>query len=106
MNRIDREALRRALALLRSEPEYREQIAAKLKDEPWQDVACFAAYCCQIDNLDLKPWQDPPMYAELRPDQPDSLALLVKLLGAGLSRFEPDPVAALVRVHSSSPAGS
>jgi hypothetical protein len=47
----------------------------------------------------LKPWMSPPMYAELRPDQPDSLALLVKLLGAGLSRFEPDPVAALAQVR-------
>jgi hypothetical protein len=74
------------VALVRAEPEYRERIAARLKDEPWEHVAEFAAYCCQIDNLELRPWQDPPMYAELRPDQSDSLALLVKLLGAGLSR--------------------
>jgi hypothetical protein len=99
VNRVDREALKRALAPLRNEPEYAAQIAAKLKAEPWEDVARFAAYCCQIDNLGLKVWQDPPMYAELRPDQPDSLALLVKLLGAGLSRYEPDPIAALAAVR-------
>jgi hypothetical protein len=103
MKRVDRDALRRALALARAEPEYATQIAAKLKDEPWEQVAEFAAYNCQIDSLDLKPWQDPPMYAELRPGQPDSLALLVKLLGAGLSRYEPDPVAALAAVRGGAP---
>jgi hypothetical protein len=100
VNRVDRDALKRALALLRNDPEYREQIERKLKTEPWEHVAEFAAYCCQIDNLGLKVWQDPPMYAELRPDQPDALAILVKLLGHGLSRFEPDPAAALAAVRS------
>jgi hypothetical protein len=99
VNRADREALKRALALLRNDPEYAGQIAAKLKDQPWEEVARFAAYCCQIDNLGLKPWQDPPMYAELRPDQPDSLAVLVKLLGHGLSRYEPDPIQPLAQAR-------
>jgi hypothetical protein len=100
VNRVDREALKRALVLARAEsPGRARQIADKLKTEPWQDVAEFAAYGCQIRNLGLKPWQDPPMYAEIRPDQ-DALAILVKLLGAGLSRFEPDPVAALALARS------
>jgi hypothetical protein len=104
VNKVDREALKRALALLRNDPEYRcDQIADKLKDQPWEDVAHFCAYCCQIDNLGLRPWQDPPMHAELSPDQPDALTLLVKLVGAGLSRFEPDPVAALAQVRIASP---
>jgi hypothetical protein len=96
MNRVDREALRRALALVRSEPEYREQIAAKFKDEPWEAVATFAAYNCQCDNLGLKPWQDPPMYAEIRPDQPDAM----ELIGRGLSRYEPDPLAVLAEARN------
>jgi hypothetical protein len=94
------EALKRALSLLRSDPEYRDQIAAKLAGQSWEDVAHFCAYCCQI--VGLKPWQDPPMYAETRPD-PDALAILVKLLGAGLSRFEPDPAAALAEVRGKPP---
>ena len=103
MNRVDREALRRALRLARAEsPGRAARIADKLKDEPWEEVAEFAAYCCQIDNLGLKPWMDPPMYAEIRPD-PDALTLLMKLLGAGLSRYEPDPVAALAQVRGSPP---
>jgi hypothetical protein len=39
------------------------------------------------------------MDAEIRPDA-DALALLVKLLGHGLSRYEPDPVAALAAMRS------
>jgi hypothetical protein len=103
VNRVDRDALRRALQLVRAEsPGRAAQIADKLKDEPWGQVAEFAAYCCQCDALELKPWQDPPMYAEIRPD-PDALAMLVKLLGAGLSRYEPDPVAALAQVRGGAP---
>jgi hypothetical protein len=104
MNKVNREALKRALVLVRAEsPGRAAQIADKLKHEPWEQVAEFAACCCQIDNLGLRPWQDPPLYAELRPDQPDALALLVKLLGAGLSRYEPDPVAALAAVRGGAP---
>jgi hypothetical protein len=45
MNRVDREALRRALALARAEsPGRAAQIADKLRAEPWEDVAEFAAY--------------------------------------------------------------
>ena len=103
MNRVDRQALQRALALARAEsPGRAAQIADKLRAEPWEDVAEFAAYCCQCEALDLKPWQDPPLNAEIRPD-PDALALLVKLLGAGLSRYEPDPVTALAQVRGGAP---
>jgi hypothetical protein len=105
VNRVDREALQRALKLVRSEPAYREQIAEKLKAESWEQVAEFAAYNLQIDNLGLKPWMDPPCVAELRPD-PDALAILVKLLGHGLSRLEPDPMAALAAVRGISPAAT
>jgi hypothetical protein len=103
MNRVDREALQRSLKLARAEPEYREKLERKIEAEGWESAARFACYNLQIDNLDLRPWQDPPMYAELRPD-PKALAILVKLLGAGLSRFEPDPVQALAAVRGKSPA--
>jgi hypothetical protein len=65
MTKVDREALKRALATSRSNPEYAVQIETILSAEPWDRVAGYAAYCCQIDNLGLQPWQDPPMYAEL-----------------------------------------
>jgi hypothetical protein len=99
MTRIDRMALQRSLKLARAEPEYAAQIAAKVAAEGWESAAEFAAYNLQIDNLGLKPWMDPPCFAEVRPD-PEALAILMKLLGAGLSRFEPDPTAALARVRA------
>jgi hypothetical protein len=104
MNRVDRDALRRALVMVRAQsPGRAKQIAAMLEDQPWEDVAEFAAYSCQCENLGLKPWQDPPLFAELRPDQPDAMAVLVKLVGAGLSRYEPDPIAALAAARRASP---
>ncbi len=32
-------------------------------DEPWEEVAKFAAYSAQIEGLGLMPWQNPPIYA-------------------------------------------
>jgi hypothetical protein len=104
VTRVDRDALKRALQLARAEsPGCAAQLAAKVKDEGWESAAQFAAYCCQCEALNLKCWQDAPMFAEIRPD-PEALAILVKLLGAGLSRYEPDPIAALAAVRGKSPA--
>jgi hypothetical protein len=94
---------RRIRDRLRAEsPGRAAQIDGEVKDEGWESAAVFASYCCQCEALDLRPWQDPPCFAEIRPDS-DSLALLVKLLGHGLSRFDPDPVAALARARRASP---
>jgi hypothetical protein len=98
VNRVDSEALRRALKMARAEPEYREQMARKAEAEGWESAARFASYSLQIDNLGLKPWMDPPCFAEVRPD-PEALKILLKLLGAGLSRYEPDPIAALAEAR-------
>jgi hypothetical protein len=98
MNRVDREALQRALKLARAEPEYCEQLERKAAAECWEKAAQFASYCLQIDNLGLRPWMDPPCYAEVRPDA-EALKILLKLLGAGLSRYEPDPIAALAEAR-------
>jgi hypothetical protein len=59
---VDREALERAMAIaMQRDPLSAEHLASKLKDEPWREVAEFAAYSCQIESLSLKPWQDPPV---------------------------------------------
>lgn len=68
-----------------------------------EDVALSAAYGCQVDSLRLKPWQWPPMWADNdRPRDPHPSAgreaawqLRRRLLKAGLSAYQPDPVAAL-----------
>jgi hypothetical protein len=86
------------LALARAEPEYRDQLERKVEAEGWESAARFASYGLQIDNLGLKPWMDPPCFAEVQPD-PEALKILLKLLGAGLSRYEPDPIAALAEAR-------
>ena len=103
-NAVDRDALERAMQIAQRDPLRAEQLQKKLEDEPWREVAEFAAYCCQIDALSLKPWQDPPVNIDEDADEPNNPArvsntaarkLLRRMLAAGVSRFEPDPLKAL-----------
>jgi hypothetical protein len=122
MNRIDRDAFKRAIESCRNrkdDPGRREQIDSKLAEEPWDEVGRFAAYSCQSRNLNLKPWQIPPCWirdveAVLAAGDDDmhgrraAAKLLKRMLDAGLSRYEPDPLAALdarsaVRVVKTAP---
>jgi hypothetical protein len=76
---VDEEALTRALEMARLEPGRSEQLDHKLAREPWEQVARFAAYCCQCDSLRLGPHQSPPCWvndmADLvaDPDDPDDI---------------------------------
>ena len=107
LSRIDREVLTRAMQTAKAERA--DQLAAMLKDRPWEDVAMFAAYCCQTAALNLKPWQEPPMHAgDDRPLDTSPLMgrlaaweLRRRLLAAGLSKFEPDPIRALEKASAS-----
>lgn len=112
MRRVDREALTRAIKLARaSDPRRNAQIAAKLKTEPWLEVATFAAYCCQTERLNLRSWQPPPCW--MGDDKPvddcptagrvAAWTLRRRLIAAGLSKFEPDPPAALHEAESRAP---
>src|SRR5436853_7916108 len=91
----DREALEEAMRLLRLEPGRARQLEDKLADESWLAVAEFAASCVQSRTLHLKPWELPP--ADIYDDDPDSPGkrLLARMLAAGISRYAPDPLAAL-----------
>ena len=98
LNAVDRDALERAMQIAQRDPVRAEQLQAKLEDEPWVEVAKFASYSCQYDALALKPWQEPPCVAdEDNPDEQDKKAqhLLRKMLAAGVSRYDPDPLKAL-----------
>ncbi|HVI68043.1 MAG TPA: hypothetical protein VM910_36500 [Bradyrhizobium sp.] len=114
MKRIDRDALERCIATMRNskEPSDRMQIERALAEDGWQEAADSAAYHCQMNALRLRPWQSPPCWINTRDITSiiargdDSIAgdyaaakLLQKMLQASLSRFEPDPVAALKRTN-------
>ena len=82
------------------DPATKEQLEWKLEREPWREVAEFAAYHCQYQALNLKPWESPPCWVdEDDPDERDKAAraLLSRMLTAGVSRYHPDPLAALGR---------
>jgi hypothetical protein len=101
---VDREALTRALKLARDEsPGRARQIDSMRADRSWFEAASFASYSCQCDRLRLKPWMSPPcIVGDKKPvDDPQQHGLIAawelrrKLLAAGLSAYEPDPLAAL-----------
>jgi hypothetical protein len=95
MKKIDREALTRAMAMARKDRRLARQLDAQLKERPWHEVAVFAAYCLQCDNLKLPPHQSPPCAVINNDRDRDAADLLRRMLAAGLSEFEPDPLAAL-----------
>ena len=95
MPRHDRAALKLALSTARAEDRARaQQIDAKLKDEPWAEVAEFAAYVCQGRSLHLAPWKSPPCWADADDSDP-AAKLLRQMLDLGVSRWHPDPMAAI-----------
>ena len=101
---VDRDALERCMKIAQRDPLRTEHLRSKLEDEPWIEVAEFAAYGCQIESLSLKPWQSPPCHIDENADAPDDAdrepdtvgrKLLRQMLRAGVSRFDPDPLKAL-----------
>jgi hypothetical protein len=96
---IDRAALERAMSIASRDAFWAAHWRSRLDDgEPWIEVAESAAGHCQREALALKPWQEPPMEAdEDNPDDRDPKArrLLIRMLAAGVSRFDPDPMKAL-----------
>jgi hypothetical protein len=104
-NGVDRDAFERAIAMAKERDETDcLQIEEMLQERPWREVGEFAAYSCQCDRLGLRPWQAPPCMMD-GPDVSvtgddvrgyrDAAHLLGRLLELGLSRWEPDPLAAI-----------
>ena len=70
-----------------------------LESRPWQRVAMFASYACQMKVLGLKPWEVPPAHVNnpktLRKEEQAGAKLLRRMLRAGVSQYHPDPLVAL-----------
>ena len=109
LRRVDREALERAIAMRRAAGDVDAlQMQRMLKEDRWIEVALFASYSCQDDALKLKPWQPPPCW--MGDDRPvDDFAaagkvgaweLRRRLIAAGLSMYEPDPIGALAAIEA------
>jgi hypothetical protein len=97
LDEVDLDALNRCLEIAKRDRETRELMAEK----PVTEAMETAVYLCQHSALNLKTWQEPPCVEDEDdpdPRDPDAQKLLRELLQAGISRFEPDPIAALQRV--------
>jgi hypothetical protein len=88
----DMDALRKCMEIAKRDPLRVEQLESMLEDRPWIEVARFACYCVQGDVLRLKLWESPPCSPS---DDEAAWKLLQKMLKAGVSRFDPDPLRAL-----------
>jgi hypothetical protein len=105
LTEVDRDALSRALGDKLEDAEWRQALPRTFEVDPertLKDLAIKAAYSCQTRNLKCKPWESPPMFGDAAPEHDGHVAgakLLKRLLDAGLSRYEPDPIAALAKVE-------
>jgi hypothetical protein len=105
MRKVDHEALRRALRMVRTfGAADADQIDRMLQDRAKLDVAVFAAYSCQCETLGLMPYQPAPMDMARGPEPVDHFpdagrraawTVAQRLVAAGLSIYEPDPPTAL-----------
>ena len=106
---IDRDAMRRAIEITRQRSPARAQQVDDMLADPtrsWERVGQFCAYSCQMNSLNLQPWETPPCWvrgdieaALFAPDDGrgvrDATRLLKRMLNLGISRYEPDPLAAI-----------
>jgi hypothetical protein len=96
LNELDRAALRLAMKQCAAQgPVRAAQLEAKLKSEPWGEVAKFAAFVAQIVALKLTPWEIPPCATCDGEDNTPHGRLLAKMLRHGISQWHPDPLAAI-----------
>ena len=103
MTPTDRDALARALDIAHKDRAEAKRIDNQLASgDDWFDVATSAAFHCQMTALNLLPWQSPPCVAHIIEPRRDEHAaeLLHRLLAAGSSRYEPDPIAALAEAEA------
>jgi hypothetical protein len=101
----DKAALQLAVELHRKRGEAeRARIDAELKQKAWFEVARGCAWSEQHRNLRLRPWQPPPCQADPHAingaddgvmGRRAASLLLARMLKLGVSRWHPDPLAAI-----------
>jgi hypothetical protein len=110
---VDRAALVLAIELTLQETDQGrvQQVRSMLHDpdRSWDETAHFCSYHQQMNALNLHPWELPPLsiypddadYMKIRGRQvtPEAVTLLKRMLDAGISRYHPDPLAALAAVE-------
>ena len=100
----DLDALELAIAQTLAEDDGRREQVDSMLEEDWWHGATFASYHRQCDSLHLKVWESPPCCFDednidadaddIRGGEP-ALQLLQEMLDLGISRWHPDPLAAI-----------
>lgn len=105
MTKSDLKALELSLQLTLADPYRAKQVEAMLQERDRIRVAEHCSFARQVETLKLQPWQSPPVWI----DDPDEVLadtsaedheraaarLLKKMLALGISKFHPDPLAAI-----------
>ena len=100
-NDLDRNALNRAIELTLVEDDLGrvKQVKSMLAENGWWSTASFCASHRQTIALGLKPWQTPPCDADendiANQHEHDAAKLSRRMLSHGVSRYAPDPIAAI-----------
>jgi len=103
----DIDALERALvAVCRRSPEDAARFEELLRHKPWREVCESAAYSCQVDSLQLKPWHCPPMDCGDVPfknggygNTEKEVRPRLRMKALGLSIYEPFPAEAIAKAE-------
>lgn len=95
MTNDDRAALDRAFEIILSgKDKSRVNFLRALQQQNGKlDAQLHAVYELQVRSLGLRPWECPPCFAT--PNNTPEGRFLRRMLDAGLSRYEPDPIEAL-----------
>jgi hypothetical protein len=96
MTKLDQTALELALGtVLKGKDIGRAEQVRELRDQDgWESTARFCAALLQRRALELKPWDSPPCALDC-PDDSGAGRLLRRMLVAGLSRYDPNPLRGL-----------
>jgi hypothetical protein len=102
----DRAALELAIAAERKASPA-DMAAMEQRGSSWDDLAQFAVGRCQDRNLRLRPWECAPAFttdddepSDVWGHRPHEIALLKRMLAAGISRYHPDPIKAIAEAEA------
>jgi hypothetical protein len=90
----DRAALGAAVDVVRRHPERAVELEALVRERGWSDAAKVAAFDAQSRALRLPVWESPPCVARVR-GKDRAARLLRRMLRRGISRWHPNPLAAI-----------
>ena len=90
----DRDALYAAIAIVRRHPERWREFQDLMRERGWEAATKVVVFDCQARSMRLRWWEQPPCLASLR-GKDRAARLLRRMLRRGVSRYDPNPLAAL-----------